>query len=135
MYMENDDLARVVARGGFVLGEYTTNVGPFAEDHFFVFISAADGEREWAADDPVVDRLLGMVATHAGEDVSPTLANSTDFASRVLYPPSLRGSDLYRFVPEMRGWLKDLWVGRVHREFAPDVRAYLELERTRLGQP
>ncbi len=133
--MTNEDIEEAVALGGFVLGEYTVNVGPFAEDRFFVLISASFGAQEWVEDDPVVDRLLESVSAHAGEEISPMLAKSTDLASRVLFPFSLRARDLYRFVPEKRGWLKDFWVSRVRLELAPEVCAYLEQERTRSGKP
>ncbi len=132
--MTNEELEQAVARGGFVLGEYTTNVGP-ADDRFFVLISTTCGQQEWVDDDPLVDRLLKLVAEHAGEEVSPMLANSTDLASRVLFPLSLRGRDLYRFVPEKRGWSWDFWVRSVRLELVPEVREYLDQARACSDRP
>lgn len=127
--MLTETLERVVASGGFVVGEYTTNVGPFAEDRFFVLISSKHGEQEWADSDPESVRMLELVEAQAGEDVRPMLGNATELASRVLFPFSLRGRDLYCFVPDKRGWFRDFWVRNVRRVLTPEVSDYLQRSR------
>lgn len=121
-------LEQIIAGGRFVLGEYTTNVGPYAEDRFFVLVSQKHGELEFADSDPDAILVLERIGAHAGKNIEPMLGDSAELASRVLYPCSLRGRDLYRWQSEKRGWFRDFWMRSARRVLSNEVSTYLQGE-------
>jgi hypothetical protein len=89
-----------------VIGEYTTEGGPWADD-WFVLLVGKDGN--WF-EAPADVHNLGVVLTGLGErlqaPIAVALANSTSFRSRILWPPSLQGQQLLDFRPRrFRNWL------------------------------
>jgi hypothetical protein len=80
-----------------VIGEATNQSGPMADDYFLCFATGpsmwheasfyADGRNEFL-------RALGAALDSPFE---LGLCHSTDFASRVLWPPSLVGEPMFRF--------------------------------------
>jgi hypothetical protein len=78
-----------------VVGEYTTNTGPFFDDYFLVVVFHSGKFIEVPTDkaNDVIDRLEKAI----GEKIVFGLANITDFASRVIYPSQLKGRPLFDF--------------------------------------
>jgi hypothetical protein len=81
-----------------VIGEYTTDSGPFVDDWFVVFVHR-DGV-EWFEASMYAEELAEFlrdlaIALETGMETG--LAASTDFASRVIWPPSIAGRPLFDF--------------------------------------
>ena len=122
-----------------LMAEYTTNGGPWLDDYFLVFVSI-ESERPIFATasfygegcDAVIEGLAGRW----NADVSLSLASSTDWKSRIVWPPSLAEQEYFeaREVQPDTLWekLRKAAFGPVY-EYAPqrEVRAFLS---SRLGK-
>lgn len=83
-----------------VIGEFTTDNGPFIDDWFIVFVHRSGSEWFEASmyaegNEAVRDRLSAAL----GSTIIGGLAASTDFASRILWPSALAGRPLFTFSP------------------------------------
>ena len=82
------------------IGEYTTSAGPFVDDYFFVFADTVD--QWWQASTLAVDPETFW--KELGEKLNckliPGLFASTSWATRVMYPLSLEGQELFKLVKE-----------------------------------
>jgi hypothetical protein len=79
-----------------VIGEYTTDGGPWFDDYFIVLVAANPFET-LVAPVEAEGTLLADLSDRLGVVVSHGLANRPDFASRVLWPPELRDRPLFDF--------------------------------------
>lgn len=114
----------------FVVGEYTTNAGPFDEDHFLVI--AFDNGREFeipcSSDD--FDGILNLISKELGiKKIDIRLFNSTDYNSRVIIPDILSGKPFYEFSKAnslgVIGQIKGLFYKRVEMKYSEYVERYL----------
>lgn len=77
-----------------VLGEYTNRDGPYLDDYFLAFVTDADGWYEasfYAAGRDAFLRDLGLLL---GEPLRCGLTQSTEPASRVMWPGEIAGGKL-----------------------------------------
>lgn len=79
-----------------VIGEYTTPNGPWEDDYFVVFVDR-DGKRLEVPDTAFTPAATDELRRSLGSDFAFGLANSTDFNSRILWPPKFAGKPLYVF--------------------------------------
>lgn len=77
-----------------LIGEYTTQDGPGADDHFFCIVDH-NGNRYDIGDEDEASLFLDELAGALGEPLLPQLQFSTKFQSRILYPKSARGRMLF----------------------------------------
>lgn len=113
-----------------LIGEWTDESGPFADDYFLVFVTA-DGQFHQASF-YAQGMLKALIALEGPLDRSlrTDLAGSTDLASRIVHPAELEGRPLYRFLPQpIRRpwrWLKHrLGIRRVTARPTAEVTRYL----------
>lgn len=109
-----------------VIGEYTTDGGPWVDDYFIVLV-AADPFETLVAPVEAEGALLADMSEHLGVVLSHGLANRTDLASRVLWPPELRDRPVFDFHPVPRSpslWsrVKDVLIPLVALEPTAEVR-------------
>lgn len=113
-----------------LIGEWTDEAGPFADDYFLVF---AAGTGPWRSAsfyaEGMLQALLDLEAP-LGESLRTGLAGSTRLASRVIYPRELTGRPLLRFRLGRAGraWRRvQQWFGRRRVGMVPtaEVRAFL----------
>lgn len=82
-----------------IVGEFTNEDGPFAEDHFIVFVSS-DGRVIYTPlyDLPTdfLERLESLVRGH----IQTRLNFQTTFRSRVLWPSESEGEELLSFTKQ-----------------------------------
>jgi hypothetical protein len=115
-----------------VVGEYTTSDGPFFDDYFFVFITR-DGtmhEASFYADGR--DRALATLEANLGARIVPALSATSEWRSRVLWPPRLVDAELFsidRF-PEREAPSGTFLAGH-SVALAPDVAREISLLRAR----
>ncbi len=112
-----------------VIGEYTTQDGPFFDDWFLVFVRR-DGEWFEASmygEGP--EEVRDGLSKSLRAEIHLGLAASTDFASRVLWPPGLLGQPLFEFVkPSGSRFLERMRLvilPAVRRQLSPEVLAAL----------
>lgn len=80
-----------------ILGEATDPCGPFADDYFFCFATGPDAWREASFYAEGREPFLRALGVKLGSTLEVGLCNVADFASRVLWPPSLVGVPMFRY--------------------------------------
>ena len=100
-----------------LIGEYTTDCGPLADDYFLCFATGAG--RWWEASYYSDEFMRGFAAIgeRLDADLRLGLAGSTDYASRILWPAHLAGEPMFTFTALQGG---SLWE-RVRRFFGPTM--------------
>jgi len=114
------------AKDVILIGEYTTEEGPWIEDHFVVLVT-----KDWVFEIPVGakgrDSLLKEIAQMMETEISLKLLFSTNFASRIIAPASLEGKLLYQFEDvKLPFWRRLFSFPRVARTLSPDVMNFLK---------
>ena len=112
-----------------LVAEYTNDQGPWRDDYYFVFgvgRPAVYYEVELGSG----LNALAELSTELGVRLEPGLANSTDWQSRVLWPPALVGRALFDRHEQSRpagAWnrLKDRVIPRHDAIFDEMVAEYL----------
>jgi hypothetical protein len=83
-----------------LMGEYTNEGGPFADDYFLVFVTRHDsGWFEGSFYGEGRDELVRALSSLLGCEISLELSHSTTFTSRILWPERMRGKVLFDFQP------------------------------------
>ena len=106
-----------------VIGEFTTDNGPFIDDWFLVFV-LRDGSDWFEASmfaegiEPLRQQLSETLGASFGGD---SLVFSTDFASRIVWPPALVGRPLFAFSPDKGSGV----FGRIRLAIFPQIAHHL----------
>ena len=90
----------VPVRDIVLVAEYTTNEGPVADDYYLVFVSATNGALHFATADFYAagcPEAVNLLAKQWGNQIEFGLIHSTDWASRVMWPPELAGHEYFEF--------------------------------------
>lgn len=94
-----------------LIGEYTTESGPFVDDYFLVFLTAEQsGWYEAPLYATGLDRFLIELGVALGAPIRLALCGSTDWKTRALWPPAVEGEPLLTTVPRATR-LGRLWQG------------------------
>lgn len=82
----------------YLIGEYTNQSGPYADDYFIVFFAKKE-KYEFLASFYVegIDKFILELGCILSCDLAFELVNSTDFKSRVMWPPELKEEKLFNF--------------------------------------
>lgn len=80
-----------------IIGESTNQNGPFADDYFLCFATGPERWLEASFYAEGRDDFLRELGATLGSPLETGLCHSTDFASRVLWPPALAGQPMFRF--------------------------------------
>ncbi|GJM25652.1 MAG: hypothetical protein DHS20C16_20670 [Phycisphaerae bacterium] len=109
-----------------VIGEYTTDLGPFTDDYFICF--AAESGRWWEASYYAegFGEILKALGDELKDDLFFDLYGSTDYASHIVWPPHLVGQPMFDFTDATAG---GVWQ-RLVRFFYPRQQ-YTLTERVR----
>src|SRR5215470_5494446 len=90
LFEDNDIIWKESIAELTLVGEYTTNGGPWAEDYIFVF-GFGRPPKFYEVPLRMVSPILPSLSASLGSALVPGLCNSTDWRSRVLWPPDLEG--------------------------------------------
>jgi hypothetical protein len=114
-----------------IIGEVTNQNGPFADDYFFCFASGPAMWREASFYAEGRDEFLSALGAKLGSPLEVGLCHSTDFASRVLWPPSLVGEPMFRFddIPAKGLWGKLFGSSQNRQTYSERVAAVLASDR------
>jgi len=114
-----------------VIGEHTDDQGPYIDDYFLIFLTDCDAfEASFYAEGQ--EQFLHDLSYFLGVSLSLELANSTDYNSRVIWPPDLTGEPLFDYSRVRRNdgliaTLKDKWFPQISRKLTKPVRNKLTL--------
>jgi hypothetical protein len=86
--------ARIPLADIALIGEYTTQSGPFAEDYFVLIHDVQDRVWEIGADEGAFE-ALEILSSAWSIPIKPELIFSTDFRSRILFPTAMLGRPLF----------------------------------------
>ena len=90
-----------------VIGELTTNEGPFIDDWFVVFVI---DENNWKTStmylkDNIAETFFKELSSKLNYNIIPSLFHSTEFKSIVAYPEKIKGKELIELKEvEPQGW-------------------------------
>jgi len=101
MTNEHSFSVRSLKEHNFVLGEYTTSAGPYAEDHFIAIAVKKNELFEFPVGSPKCKEIISYVQSNVDGDVQLGLSNSTDFRSNILYPKELSGTQFFSVQAEV----------------------------------
>lgn len=79
-----------------MLAEYTTNEGPWADDYFLLFVESDNSKLSVARASLYsdgIEEVLGDLRQRWAANIETRLHNSTEWKSRVLWPPELAGTE------------------------------------------
>jgi hypothetical protein len=109
-----------------LVGEFTTEDGPFADDHLLAIWLENGRVIELPVVTAGIAELLQRLNSLAGANVEIALAAQSSFASRVMHPPALAGRELFEFAAVRKGVAGLIFKNAVERRLRPDVAAFLK---------
>jgi hypothetical protein len=96
----NGDIVSIDLEQVVVIGEYTTDSGPFVDDWFLTFVNKSGEWKEISVYAEGFDELTQYLSTLLGIDFTKwRLANSTNWKSYVRFPIHLEGKELFVLTP------------------------------------
>ncbi len=110
-----------------VIGEATNQSGPFVDDYFFCFATGPDCWYETSYYAKGCGEFFTALSDRLHFQLQTGLANSTDFASRVLWPLDLVGEPMFTYTDvEPKTWLGRLfWPLRNEQTYTDAIMDYL----------
>jgi hypothetical protein len=138
--IEDEDIVWQVPITDLVLiAEFTTDTGPWAEDYYDVF-GAGHPPQFYQISLWMAGGVLPILSTRLDHKLAPGLIQSTEWRSRIMWPPALDGQELFvRSVkPRPRGVfnrLKDALAPMRHVELQSAVTEYLAMQAPRVDHP
>ncbi len=114
-----------------VIGEFTTDNGPYIDDWFLVFVPRSG--RQWFEASVYAEgaeAFRDQLSAALGCSIWGSLFASTDFASRILWPGALADRPLFTFSPVTASSflrrLKLSMLPEVSRSLSPDALSAIE---------
>jgi hypothetical protein len=91
---------RIPIAGLVLMAEYSTDGGPWADDHFLEFVCRESTYFTFATASSYAvgtDEVIAALAQRWKTILKPSLFSSTQWASRVMWPPTLAGVEYFEF--------------------------------------
>ncbi len=113
-----------------ILGELTTQGGPFFDDHFLIVVFRSGEILEIPTSEAA--QYIPMIENATGFRACFGLCDTTDFMSRIIFPGSLAGHPLFDFcrtersIRTMLRRIKRLGVAEVSKRFTQEVSEYMK---------
>lgn len=102
-----------------LIGEYTNSDGPYVDDYFLVFLTAAEnGWHEASFYAKGRDQTLAALSRSIGSLLECGLCHSTQYKTRIMWPTHLKDQELMEVLPPTK---QSLW-HRLTDSGARDVR-------------
>lgn len=93
-----------------LIAEFTNSDGPYLDDYFFVFLTAAEGgwhQASFYAEGR--DAALRALEKKIGAPLEAGLCGSTEYRTRIIWPESVRDQPLMDVIPPVkRNWWQKL---------------------------
>jgi hypothetical protein len=83
-----------------LISEYTTDEGPWLDDYFLVFVTVEEDKLYFSTCSFYVDgrdEVIAGLEERLGSPIKLGLTNSTDWKSRVIWPPELADIEYFTF--------------------------------------
>jgi hypothetical protein len=117
-----------------LIAEYTTNEGPYVEDYFLVFVAVEDHKLLFLTcpgSSKGIEECLSLLQQRMNSPIQLELQGSTEWGSRVVWPPEISGGDYYTFKPASTETLREKVMTKLmgmtyEYEISSTVREYLQ---------
>lgn len=109
-----------------LVGEFTTEDGPYTEDHLLSVWLNDQRTFEIPVGSPGVAALLDKLGAKAGLPIKTSLATKSSFASRVLYPLEKSGQELFVFESARKGLMGVFYKNIMERRLTPSLISLIE---------
>lgn len=107
-----------------IIGEYTNENGPYADDWLLCLVTDCNSWVEGSVHVPNFAAFMAELCVSMGSEFVVSLARSTTFASRVMWPESIADTELFEFLPRKR---RLLWpFGSLEQRLSQSASAFLE---------
>lgn len=94
-----------------IIGEYTVEANPVADDWFIVFVLAENEISQIPANASGVEDVLKQLSERFGTTISIGLFYSSRLNSRIIWPKKIEGLQLYKAEPmPAKNFLGKLWI-------------------------
>ncbi|HET6841980.1 MAG TPA: hypothetical protein VFK06_09880 [Candidatus Angelobacter sp.] len=121
-----------------LMAEYTTNEGPWGDDYLFVFVTVEENKLYFATCSFYADGrddALARLQERLGSPIALVLTDSTEWNSRVLWPPEMARREYFTFTQVPAETLRDKakqWLSGPAHEYviSRTVRDYLQQQLT-----
>lgn len=113
-----------------LIGEYTNEDGPHASDHFLVLLTKGEHVYECPVDASGFAESFRKVSESFKQQLKVELMFETRIKSRIIWPPSLHGRDLYVVEPDT----STLWNRVLHFLRCGSVRLKLNPHATAIAK-
>jgi hypothetical protein len=83
-----------------LIAEYTTNEGPYVDDYFLVFVTAEESKVYFSTcpfSSAGIGEGLNLLQQRLGSPIQLELQGSTEWKSRVAWPPEMQGTQYFTF--------------------------------------
>ncbi len=95
-----------------LIAEYTNSDGPYVDDYFFVFLTAPEGGWHQASFYAKGrDEALAALSRTIGAPLECRLCDSTEYKTRIMWPPNLKDQELMEVLPPKK---RSLWQKLLH---------------------
>jgi hypothetical protein len=102
-----------------LIGEYTNSDGPYIDDYFLVFLTAPEsGWHEASFYATGRDEALAALSKSLGAPLLCELCDSTQYKTRIMWPPQLKDQELMEVLPLKK---QNLWQ-KLTNSGARDIR-------------
>jgi hypothetical protein len=102
-----------------LIGEFTNSDGPYLDDYFLVFLTAPQsGWHEASFYAKGRDEAVAALSKSLGAPLECGLCNSTQYKTRIMWPPQLKDRELMEVLPAKR---QSLWQ-KLTNSGARDIR-------------
>ena len=129
-YLPQNEAWRLPLADIRIIGEYTTNDGPYDDDYFFVFVT----RHEWFEASFYAagrDEVISALSSKLNHTLTTRLTFSTTSANCILWPKAMDGQPLFDYVPPNKarslvGRLLQRVVPRTEMRFTEQTLQFLE---------
>lgn len=110
-----------------VIGECTNDNGPLLDDYFLCFATGPEMWREASFFVNGRDPFIAALSQRLASKIQLSLANSVDFASRVLWPSELVDKPMFQYQPGTpHPWpIRMLGISRIDQTYTAEIAKYL----------
>jgi len=113
-----------------LIGEYTNSDGPYLDDYFLVFLTAPEGGWHQASFYAKGrDETLAALSKDLGVPLECGLCHSTQYKTRIMWPPHLKDQELMEVLPlKKKSLLKQImhWGERDIRLSSSALKAFFK---------
>ncbi len=121
---KTNDLWRMHLDDIRIIGESTSQSGPLSDDYFICFAKDASNWMEASFYAEGRDEFLNALGARLGTELELRLANSADFASRIIWPEHLVDQPMFKYTEKVP---RGAWRRLVNRILPQNLQTFSDV--------